>query len=250
MDSFRDMSIRLTDFTAFNSVAILVAQHSELDDFLNKNPNFIQTENKPFKVHVVADATSSVVLIRTGIGRANAAAAAQYAITKYSADLIFNIGVVGNFNPNLNIGEGLIVSHSKYLDVDMTDFGCSKGQMAKVDREFFEPSDQLLKFTKNLFPALNTGIDYTCDSFVTKTNPFISPSLLAPGPEDFQYVIADMEIAAIGQVAFLNEVDCVAIKVVSDNIFATKNYEDYLKNLSQCSLFLQKVLIDLLKAIN
>src|SRR6478672_328592 len=64
-----------------------------------------------------------VVLLRSGIGKVNAAMSTSILLEKYTPDYVINTGSAGGYDPKLNVGDLVISTEVRHHDVDCTVFG-------------------------------------------------------------------------------------------------------------------------------
>lgn len=91
---------------------IVMATHLEAAPFIDSG-TFTRIEMKPLPVY----RNGSVYLILSGIGKANAAIASTYLITKYEPEIMYNIGAAGSTTEKYNPGDilhvDLVVEYDK-----------------------------------------------------------------------------------------------------------------------------------------
>ena len=127
-------------------------------------------------------AGKKVVVVRSGIGKVNAGICAQILADVFSVDAIINTGIAGSLNKNINIGDIVLSTDVVQHDMDATGFGYRKGQIPQM------PGDQ-----------------FVCDQDVK--NRIVS---------EFSAYATEMEGAAIGQAAYLNEIPFLVVRAISD----------------------------------
>ena len=137
-----------------------------------------------------------------GIGKVNAAAAAQRAISEYGADIIVNAGLAGGFGENMEVCGVYEVTAAVEYDFDLAKLnGTAVGVLDEYDTPYLEVS------AAGIFPGaiLATG-DHFNDSEADYT--LIRDELKAS--------LRDMEGAAIAHVCKKNGVKCQMIKCVTN----------------------------------
>lgn len=141
-------------------------------------------------------------LIVCGIGKVNAAAAAQRAISEYGADLIVNAGLAGGFGVNMKAGEVYEVTAAVEYDFDLAKLnGTAIGVLDEYDTPYLEVE------ATGAYPGavLATG-DHFNDS--DRDYALIRDELKA--------TLRDMEGAAIAHVCKKNGVRCRMIKCITN----------------------------------
>ena len=97
------------------------------------------------------------ILVKSGIGKVNAARSAQIMIDNYSLEYIINIGCAGALNDGLDIYDWVIGKTLIQYDFDITAFGHNMGYIPNIGEELYS-SDELIKsFTKKLQRMSNDG---------------------------------------------------------------------------------------------
>ena len=75
---------------------------------------------------------ASVVVVRSGIGKVNAALCTQILVDLFDVTHIINTGVAGSLNASLDIGDILISRDALHHDVDVTIFGYKPGEVPQI----------------------------------------------------------------------------------------------------------------------
>jgi adenosylhomocysteine nucleosidase len=87
----------------------------------------------------------SVVLLRCGIGKVNAAVGCALLIHRYNPALVINTGSAGGIDPSLKFGDVVISGGLVYHDVDLTAFGYAPGQLPGQPAVFPVQEDLILE---------------------------------------------------------------------------------------------------------
>lgn len=74
-----------------------------------------------------------VVIVRSGVGKVNAALCVQILADLFQVTAIINTGVAGSLNAALDIGDILISKDALHHDVDATIFGYKPGEVPSWD---------------------------------------------------------------------------------------------------------------------
>jgi adenosylhomocysteine nucleosidase len=156
-----------------------------------------------------------VILLRSGIGKVNAAMSTTILLEKYKPDYIINTGSAGGFNPDLNVGDAVISSEVRHHDVDVTAFGYEYGQVPQLpsaftaDEKLVAVAESAAKEIKEI--QIVKGAIATGDSFM---NDAVRVDFIRSKFKNLQAV--EMEAAAIAQVAHQFNVPFVVIRSLSD----------------------------------
>src|SRR5437016_6897765 len=100
-------------------VAFLVAMSEEIEGIFDLE-QWSEARPGPYEVREYVDGQASAVVVHTGIGTTNAAAAAQHTLDLYDPRRVINLGLVGCLNPAIGIGTVHGVAACAFFDVDAT----------------------------------------------------------------------------------------------------------------------------------
>lgn len=173
---------------------------------------------------------NNVVLVRSGIGKVNAAVCSQVLIDLYAVDYIINVGVAGAINKDLKIGDVVIATDTMHHDMDTTYFGDDIGIIPRMEESDFKADNELieiaLKSSSDVLENNNvvtgrivSGDQFLCD--IEKKNKIWS---------HFKASCVDMESAAIGQACYLNKIPFCIIRSISDNSDEDNQYENFFRD--------------------
>lgn len=159
---------------------------------------------------------TEVVVVRSGIGKVNAALCVQILADVFEVTHIINTGVAGSLNAKLDIGDILISKIALHHDMDATNFGYPLGQVPQMDIKEF-PADEAMialaeKTCKQQLPELNTlvGRVVSGDQFIAAKD--VKEKLIS----NFQGDCCEMEGASIAHGAYLNGIPFVILRAISD----------------------------------
>lgn len=155
-----------------------------------------------------------VVLLKSGIGKVNAAMATTIMHERYTPSFVINTGSAGGFSKELEVGDIVISSHVVHHDVDVTAFDYEYGQVPGMPAMFTADEKLIAKATEAL-QSLDlhhaVGVIATGDSFMA------DPARVSFVREEFPAMIAaEMEAAAVAQVCEQYDVPFVVIRALSD----------------------------------
>ncbi|WP_093625661.1 5'-methylthioadenosine/adenosylhomocysteine nucleosidase [Limosilactobacillus gorillae] len=156
----------------------------------------------------------AVVLVESGIGKVEAGITAEHLITDFDVDVVINSGSAGGIGEGLHVGDVVISTETAYHDVDVTAFGYEYGQLPAQPARF--AADQtwvhyLTKAGKETGLTIKQGLIVTGDQFVA------SSELIQQIKARFKDALsAEMEGAAVGQVATDHKVPYVVVRAMSD----------------------------------
>lgn len=168
-----------------------------------------------------------VLLVVSGVGKSNAAAATQFAIQS-GADEIVNLGVCGGFEPQMKIGDLYEVDRAVQYDFDLAQLN---GTAVGVLNERTSPYIPLQ--TTGRYPAKTLA---TGDHFNDNTADLPLLASLGAG-------LRDMEGAAVAHVCETAGVPCRALKCVT-NVLGAGATGQYAENLARCLAILAEAAAD------
>ena len=161
-------------------------------------------------------AGKKVVVVRSGIGKVNAGICAQILADVFSVDAIINTGIAGSLNKNINIGDIVLSTDVVQHDMDATGFGYRKGQIPQMPVFFFNADDNLRRLAAEVCKEVNPDIQVfegriaSGDQFVCVQD--VKNRIVS----EFSAYATEMEGAAIGQAAYLNEIPFLVVRAISD----------------------------------
>jgi len=196
-----------------------------------------------YNIYIGTFKNNNIFLITSGIGKVSASIACMILINLYKIDVIMNTGSAGSLLLSLKIGDVVIPEKVSYYDVDLINFGYTRGQIPKYPKEFLihEKIKIFLEtITKQYQLKFKTGLMISGDSFIHGS---LSIKKLK---NQFPTAIAvEMESAAIAQVCYQFNIPFIIIKSISDlsDKNATLNFEQNIDFASfQSSNIVKKIL--------
>lgn len=156
-----------------------------------------------------------VVLLKSGIGKVNAAMSTTILIERYHPDVIINTGSAGGLNPELNVGDLVISDDVCHHDVDATVFGYAYGQVPQMPAAY-QADERLIQIAEEAARSLEgiqvkKGRIASGDSFMSDSDRVQMIAEKFPGLQ-----AVEMEAAAIAQVAYQYGLPFVIIRALSD----------------------------------
>ncbi|MFI3172523.1 MAG: 5'-methylthioadenosine/adenosylhomocysteine nucleosidase [Eubacteriales bacterium] len=186
-----------------------------------------------------------VVIVRSGIGKINAAACAQILVDKFGVDVLINTGIAGSLNSKIDIGDMVISTDAIHHDMDARMFGYPVGQVPRMDVLSFPADVDLIEKAKLANEKVNPEITTFVGRIATGDQFVASEDVKNRIVTDFDAMCTEMEGAAIAQVAYLNQVSYVIIRAISDKAdnSATMDYPVFEKQAIQHSVRLVQDLL-------
>lgn len=159
---------------------------------------------------------ASVVIVRSGIGKVNAALCVQILADVFEVTHVINTGVAGSLNAKLDIGDILISRDALHHDMDATIFGYALGEVPQLGVREFAADDHLVSLAKASCDRVNPDIHAIIGRVVSGDQFISSKEVKKKLISDFQGDCAEMEGASIAHGAYLNQIPFVIIRAISD----------------------------------
>ena len=216
-------------------IGIIAAEQEEFEAILNIAK--VEERKEIYELNFVKCKIKDkiCVLVKSGVGKVNAARATQILIDNFKPDYIVNVGVAGGVNPMLSIGDIVIGETLVQHDFDITAFGHVKGYIPGVGEKIYA-DDYLVKKIEEAIGnqeekvyKYEKGVIASGDIFCTAIP--MRDKIYAK----FNAECVEMEGAAIGQVCSLCNVPFVVIRSISDtpNGENEVTYEKFIKLASE-----------------
>ena len=186
-----------------------------------------------------------VVVVKSGIGKVNAAICAQILVDKFQVDTLINTGIAGSLDAHINIGDMVISTDAVQHDMDASIFGDPVGQIPRMDTFSFPADEKLVAKAVAANIEANPDI-HTFTGRIVSGDQFVSSKEVKERlVETFGARCTEMEGAAIAHAAYLNKVSCVIIRAISDKAdnSATMDYPTFEKQAITHSVRLVKTLL-------
>lgn len=172
-----------------------------------------------------------VVIVRSGIGKVNAAVCTQILVDCFGVDTVINTGIAGSLDADIDIGDMVISTDAVQHDMDATIFGDALGQVPRMDTFAFPADMELVEKAKAANEEANPDIKTFVGRIVSGDQFVSSAEVKEKLVQNFQAKCTEMEGAAIAHAAYLNKVSCVIIRAISDKAdnSATMDYPAFEK---------------------
>lgn len=157
-----------------------------------------------------------VVVVRSGIGKVNAAVCAQILADDFKVDYVINVGIAGGIGENINPGDVVIANNLIQHDMDTSAFGDRIGQIPRLDTFDFKCSEALVEKAEEASSCLQNGKSYV-GRIVTGDQFIADVEKIRWLKSEFDAVACEMEGGSIAQVCYLNNIPFVVIRSISDN---------------------------------
>ena len=192
---------------------IIGAMDVEIELLTSKMSEFNKTEYAHLVFFEGKLCDKDVVIVKSGIGKVNAAICAQILITKFNVTNVINTGIAGGMDKRLRILDTVVSTECVYHDADTTFFGdpaCTIPEMPT----YFPADENMTKIAMSYIPEkykiysgrIASGDQFICtkegkEKIMTNCNP----------------MCVEMEGCSIAHTCYLNKVPFVIIRSISDN---------------------------------
>lgn len=186
----------------------------------------------------------NIVLVRSGVGKVNAARTTQILIDNFDIDYVLNVGSAGSVNDELNIGDVIVAKEVVQHDFDVTAFGRDKGFIPGVGK-YFQSNEILFDKLINLNISninLKSGVIASGDQFITNID--LKNSIAS----EFNADCVEMEGGAVAQVCQMAGKPFCIIRSISDKPNGS-NHIDFNEFLKLASENCAKIVYELIKNI-
>lgn len=175
----------------------------------------------------------SVVVVRCGIGKVNAALCTQLLIDQFSVEAVINTGVAGGIDEQVEIGDVVLSTCAVQHDFDTHAFGYDPGVIPRMERSSFPADQRMLTAAYDISQAVlgqqrvHQGIVASGDQFVASKQHKERISRC------FSAACAEMEGAAIAHVCWVNQVPYLIIRAISDkaDTSAPDNFQEFVAEI-------------------
>ena len=187
-----------------------------------------------------------VVVAQCGIGKVFAAICAQTMILRYGVTRIINTGVGGTLTEDLDILDVAIADGVVQHDMDTSPIGDPIGLISGINLVVIPTSQSLSNMALTVASELGIkgakGIIASGDQFIASAHR--KDHIV----DNFSAICCEMEGAAIGHVCYVNGVECLIVRAISDSASGKASMEDP-QMVSLAAVQSQKMIEEILKRI-
>ena len=229
-------SEQLEDLDRPPRVALIGAMDQEVELLKNSLEGLQAQTISGFDFYTGNLSGAEVVLLKSGIGKVNAAIGTTLLLQAFTPDCVINTGSAGGFDGSLNVGDIVISDEVRHHDVDVTIFGYEPGQVPGLPPAFTadpllarmaEECIAQLPHTRTVRGLIATGDTFmNCPERVERTRALF-PTMQA----------VEMEAAAIAQTCHQFNIPFIVIRALSDIAGKESNlsFEQFLETAAEHS---------------
>ena len=199
-----------------NRIGIIGAMDIEVDALKEQMLDVTRVNKASMEFYQGKLNGKDVVVVRSGIGKVNAAVCTQILADVFEVEAVINTGIAGSLRNEINIGDIVVSTDALQHDMDAVKFGYPKGQIPGMKVFSFVANAALRETAVRVCQKVNPDIQVfegrvvSGDQFVAgaeKKNEII---------KEFAGYCTEMEGAAIAQTAYLNGIPFVVVRAISD----------------------------------
>ncbi|MBE6535772.1 MAG: 5'-methylthioadenosine/adenosylhomocysteine nucleosidase [Ruminococcaceae bacterium] len=185
-----------------------------------------------------------IVVAQCGIGKVFAAICAQTMILSFGVTHIINTGVAGTLSERLSILDVAIADGVVQHDMDTSPIGDPVGLISGINKIVLPTSDKMTKAASDVASELGVkhelGIIASGDQFIS------SADRKRYIVDNFGAIACEMEGAAIGHVSYVNGVECLIVRAISDSASgeATMEYPEMVALAAEQSLKMTEKILE------
>lgn len=228
-------------------IAIIGAMDEEVKALKKRINNLQELTRFSFNYYTGEINGKSVVLMKSGIGKVNAAVGTTLLFELFPVDCVINIGTAGGMIPTAEVLDIVISDKVCYHDVDVTGFNYAYGQIPGFplyfisDKEIVVLAETILN-KKNL--RYHKGLIVSGDTFVYQDT---QRNLIKHHFPDC--IALDMEAAAISHVCHIYNKRFIVIRSLSD-IAGKASHLSFDKYLEQAAEVSSDIVYELINCLN
>lgn len=179
-----------------------------------------------------------VIVVKSGVGKVNAAVCTQILADEFQADVIVNTGIAGSLKAEINIGDIVVSTDVVHHDMDAVGFGYPAGQVPQMDVFSFEADEALRALAVQVCRRENPDIGVFEGRIVSGDQFIADRQRKETIAKTFGGYCTEMEGAAIAQTAWLNGIPFVIVRAISDKAddSARMSYEMFEKKAIEHSI--------------
>lgn len=185
-----------------------------------------------------------VVAVRSGVGKVNAAIAAQCLVDSFGVSHILLSGVAGAMRPGLAVGDIVVANEVTYHDVDP---GILTEYHPWMPEANFRPDADLLRVCLSSVARISPPGHWYVGRIVTD-DPFVTSSERESIMARLQPLCVDMESAAVAHVCYVNQIPCLVLRSISDHADDGGAHSSE-QNVARSSVLSMDVVREVIKAL-
>lgn len=212
-------------------IGIIGAMEQEVSQIVAAMTDVVVSEIAGMKFNKGKFCNKEVIVVKSGIGKVNAAICAEILVACFNVIKIINTGIAGSLKNEINIGDVVLSTDALQHDVDATNFGYAKGVIPGMAVSTFIADEELINTAEAACHKACPDIS-VFKGRVVSGDIFVSDKAVKNDiAETFHGYCTEMEGAAIAHAAYLNKVPFLIIRAISDKAddSASMDYNEFEK---------------------
>ena len=199
-----------------NRIGIIGAMDIEVDALKEQMTGVTRVNKASMEFYQGKLNGKDVVVVRSGIGKVNAAVCTQILADVFEVEAVINTGIAGSLRNEINIGDIVVSTDALQHDMDAVEFGYPKGQIPGMKVFSFVANAALRETAVRVCQKVNPDIQVfegrivSGDQFVARAE--VKNEII----KEFAGYCTEMEGASIAQAAYLNGIPFVVVRAISD----------------------------------
>lgn len=228
-----------------NIIGIIGAMETEVSSLCQKLESKKVEEFSGLSFYSGKLGNTDVVVVKSGVGKVNAALCAQLLAVKFNVSKVINTGIAGATGKGLGVFDFVVSTKAVYHDFDVRIFGYKRGQVPGMEM-YFEADKELSEKAVKVFNSTEFSKEHKIvKGCIASGDQFIADKTVKDDiVKTFDPMCVEMEGAAIAHACTLNKIPFVIIRCLSDcaDDSATNTYE-FNEDLcaKMCSEFVEKL---------
>ncbi len=225
-------------------IGLIGAMHLECEFFRAQLESTSNSQYLDIKITMGEWAGHQVCLMESGIGKVNAALAAEWLAREFKPDLVINTGSAGGIKRSAEVGDFVFAERVCHHDIDVSPIGFEFGELPRLPI-YYPVKSKWLRLLDQVADDLNDnhhiGTIATGESFIYHDHQ------VAQIKDRFEHVVAcEMEAAAVAQVCYMHGIDFLVLRNLSDvaGHEAQLNFNQYIEQAGKKSTELVLRLIE------
>lgn len=216
-------------------IGVIAAMENELRPFINHFPTQQEVNDCYNTFYINQSERQTLVAVCSGRGKVNATVFTQQMISKFSPELIINIGVSGGIAEDSQVEDIYVGTSHCHYDVRL-----NQSKNTFPNKLYYHGDTKIIDLMTQIEPSVKRGIFGTGEGFVS------DETMREQLSSQFKISAVDMESAAIAQCCYLNDVRFVSLRGICDKADANSllTTDELQENISSK---LMVVINDLLK---
>ena len=218
-----------------NRIGIIGAMDIEVDALKEQMTGVTRVNKASMEFYQGKLNGKDVVVVRSGIGKVNAAVCTQILADVFEVEAVINTGIAGSLRNEINIGDIVVSTDALQHDMDAVEFGYPKGQIPGMKVFSFVANAALRDTAVRVCQKVNPDIQVfegrivSGDQFVARAE--VKNEII----KEFAGYCTEMEGASIAQAAYLNGIPFVVVRAISDKAdnSATMDYPTFERQAAQ-----------------